>query len=33
MTTNGQAPFITEFFIFKMKLKNEREREDLALII
>ena len=32
MTTNGQAPFITEF-LYLNEAKNEREREDLALII
>ena len=32
MTTNGQAPFVTEF-LYQKKKKNEREREDLALII
>jgi ribonucleoside-triphosphate reductase len=32
MTTNGQAPFITEF-LYLNEAKNEREKEDLALII
>ncbi len=32
MTTNGQAPFVTEF-LYLGEAKNEREREDLALII
>lgn len=32
MTTNGQAPFITEF-LYLNEAKNERERDDLALII
>ena len=32
MTTNGQAPFVTEF-MYLGEAKNEREREDLALII
>lgn len=32
MTTNGQAPFVTEF-LYLGEAKNEKEREDLALII
>ena len=32
MTTNGQAPFLTEF-MYLGEAKNEREREDLAMII
>lgn len=32
MTTNGQAPFITEF-LYLNEAKNQRERDDLALII
>lgn len=32
MTTNGQAPFVTEF-LYLGEAKNEREREDLAIII
>ena len=32
MTTNGQAPFVTEF-LYLGEAKNEREKEDLALII
>ncbi len=32
MTTNGQAPFITEF-LYLNEAKNEREKDDLALII
>ena len=32
MTTNGQAPFIT-VFMYLNDAKNEREKEDLALII
>lgn len=32
MTTNGQAPFIT-VFMYLNEAKNEREREDLAIII
>ena len=32
MTTNGQAPFVTEF-MYLGEAKNEREREDLAIII
>ena len=32
MTTNGQAPFVT-VFMYLNEAKNEREREDLALII
>ncbi len=32
MTTNGQAPFVTEF-MYLGEAKNEREREDLAMII
>ncbi len=32
MTTNGQAPFVT-VFMYLGEAKNEREREDLALII
>ena len=32
MTTNGQAPFIT-VFMYLNEAKNEREKEDLALII
>ena len=32
MTTNGQAPFIT-FFMYLGETQNEREKEDLALII
>ncbi|MBQ8688878.1 MAG: anaerobic ribonucleoside-triphosphate reductase [Clostridia bacterium] len=32
LTTNGQAPFIT-VFMYLGEAKNEREREDLALII
>ena len=32
MTTNGQAPFIT-VFMYLTEAKNEREKEDLALII
>ncbi len=32
MTTNGQAPFIT-VFMYLNETKNEREKEDLALII
>lgn len=32
MTTNGQAPFIT-VFMYLGEAKNEREREDLAMII
>lgn len=32
MTTNGQAPFVTEF-MYLGEAKNERERDDLALII
>ena len=32
MTTNGQAPFVTEF-LYLGEAKNDREREDLALII
>ena len=32
MTTNGQAPFITEF-LYLNEAKNDREKEDLALII
>lgn len=32
MTTNGQAPFIT-VFMYLNEAKNEREREDLAMII
>lgn len=32
MTTNGQAPFVTEF-LYLGEAKNEREREDLAMII
>jgi len=32
MTTNGQAPFLTEF-LYLGEAKNEREREDLAMII
>ena len=32
MTTNGQAPFITEF-MYLNEAKNEQEKKDLALII
>ena len=32
MTTNGQAPFIT-VFMYLNEAKNEREKEDLALIV
>lgn len=32
MTTNGQAPFVTEF-MYLGEAKSEREREDLAMII
>ena len=32
MTTNGQAPFLTEF-LYLGEAKSERERDDLALII
>ncbi|MGL4949193.1 MAG: anaerobic ribonucleoside-triphosphate reductase, partial [Anaeroplasmataceae bacterium] len=32
MTTNGQAPFITEF-LYLNEAKSEREKDDLALII
>ncbi len=32
MTTNGQAPFITEF-MYLNEAKNQREKDDLALII
>ena len=32
MTTNGQAPFVTEF-MYLGEAKNERERKDLAMII
>ncbi len=32
MTTNGQAPFLT-VFMYLGEAKNEREREDLAMII
>ena len=32
MTTNGQAPFVTEF-MYLGEAKNERERQDLAMII
>ena len=32
MTTNGQAPFITEF-MYLNEAKNEQEKEDLAMII
>lgn len=32
MTTNGQAPFVTEF-MYLGEAKNERERADLAMII
>ncbi len=32
MTTNGQAPFVTEF-LYLGEAKNERERDDLAMII
>ena len=32
MTTNGQAPFVTEF-LYLGEAHNEREREDLAMII
>ncbi len=32
MTTNGQAPFVT-VFMYLGEAKNEREKEDLALII
>ncbi|MBR4073620.1 MAG: anaerobic ribonucleoside-triphosphate reductase [Clostridia bacterium] len=32
MTTNGQAPFVT-VFMYLNEAKNEREKEDLALII
>lgn len=32
MTTNGQAPFIT-VFMYLGEAKNEREREDLAMVI
>ena len=32
MTTNGQAPFVTEF-LYLNEAKNEREKEDLAMII
>ena len=32
MTTNGQAPFVT-VFMYLNEAKNDREREDLALII
>ncbi len=32
MTTNGQAPFLTEF-LYLGEARNEREREDLAMII
>lgn len=32
MTTNGQAPFLTEF-LYLGEAKSEREREDLAIII
>ena len=32
MTTNGQAPFLTEF-LYLGEAKNERERDDLAMII
>ena len=32
MTTNGQAPFVTEF-LYLGEAKNDREREDLAMII
>ena len=32
MTTNGQAPFITEF-MYLNEAKNEREKDDLAMII
>ncbi len=32
MTTNGQAPFVTEF-LYLGEAKNERERDDLAIII
>lgn len=32
MTTNGQAPFVTEF-LYLGEAKNEREREDLAMIV
>ncbi len=32
MTTNGQAPFVTEF-LYLGEAKNEREKQDLAMII
>ena len=32
MTTNGQAPFVTEF-MYLGEAKNEQEKKDLALII
>lgn len=32
MTTNGQAPFVTEF-LYLGEAKNQREKDDLALII
>ena len=32
MTTNGQAPFVT-VFMYLNEAKNDRERQDLALII
>lgn len=32
LTTNGQAPFLTEF-MYLSEAKNEQEKEDLALII
>ena len=32
MTTNGQAPFVTEF-LYLNEAKNEQEKQDLALII
>ncbi len=32
MTTNGQAPFVTEF-MYLNEAKNEQEKQDLALII
>ena len=32
MTTNGQAPFITEF-MYLNEAKNQREKDDLAMII
>ena len=32
MTTNGQAPFVT-IFMYLSEAENEREKQDLALVI